>query len=103
MRAYHRHAPIVPYRYLTIGKLPWRFFLWFGAVGVLGGQTGQRVVKRLIVKTGRPSYVVFILGGIIGLAVCVMTTAGLVGVVEDARCGIDIWAPNVDDFVCYEL
>lgn len=89
-------------KYLTIGKLPWQFFLWFGSIGVLGGQTGQRVVKRLIVRTGRPSYVVFILGGIIGLAVIVMTSAGIVGVLEDARCGVEIWKPNLDDFMCHE-
>ena len=65
-------------KYLTIGKLPWRHLLWFGAIGGVGGYTGQRVVKQLIKKTGRPSYVVFILGGIIALAVLVMTLALLV-------------------------
>jgi len=90
-------------KYLTIGKLGWQHFLWFGSIGVLGGQTGQRVVKRLIQKTGRPSYVVFILGGIIGLAVIIMTSFGLSRLVEDDQCGIDIWKPNTDDFVCEEL
>jgi len=87
-------------KYLTIGKLPWRHLAWFGSIGVIGGQTGQRVVKRIIQKTGRPSYVVFILGGIIGLAVIVMTTFGIIRVIEDADCGVDVWKLNTHDFTC---
>jgi len=87
-------------KYLTIGKLPWRMFVWFATIGAIGGQTGQRVVSKVIQRTGRPSYVVFILGGIIGVAVIVMTTFGIIAAVEDANCGIDIWAPSTDQFVC---
>ena len=87
-------------KYLTVGKLPWRHFLWFAALGALGGQTGQRVVTRIIQRTGRPSYVIFILGGIIALAVVVMTTFGLLRAVEEANCGVDIWAPDPSQFVC---
>lgn len=89
-------------KYLTIGKLAWRHFLWFGAIGALGGQTGQRVVKKIIEKTGRPSYVVFILGGIIGVAVVVMTSFGLVRVLGSEDECTDIWAPDTDQFVCSE-
>ena len=58
------------------------------------------MVKRIIQKTGRPSYVVFILGGIIALAVVIMTTFGIVRAVDDANCGVDIWAADTDQFVC---
>ena len=87
-------------KYLTLGKLPWRLFLWFAAIGALGGQTGQRVISKLIKRTGRPSYVVFILGGIIGTAVVVMTTFGVLRALDEAECGVDIWAPSTDQFVC---
>ena len=33
-------------KYLTLGKLPWRQLLWFACVGGIGGQTGQRVVRK---------------------------------------------------------
>jgi len=89
-------------KYLTIGKLSWQMFLWFAAVGAVGGQTGQRLVRRLIQRTGRPSYVVFLLGGIIAVAVVVMTAFGIQQAVEDADCGEDIWAPSTDQFVCEE-
>jgi len=89
-------------KYLTIGKLSWQMFVWFAAVGAVGGQTGQRLVRRLIQRTGRPSYVVFLLGGIIAVAVVVMTSFGIQQAVEDADCGEDIWAPSTDQFVCEE-
>jgi uncharacterized membrane protein YfcA len=87
-------------KYLSVGKLAWRHFLWFAGVGGLGGYSGQRIVKKIIAKTGRPSYIVFILGGIIALAVIVMTTFGLIAAVEDANCGIDIWKPDASEFIC---
>ena len=89
-------------QYLTVGNLPWRFALWYGAIGILGGQTGQRVVKRIIDRTGRPSIVVCLLGGMIGLAVIVMATSGLIRVVSESREGKDIWAMNTDLLVCHK-
>ena len=87
-------------KYLTLGKLPWRFFLWFGGLGALGGQTGQRLIAKLIKRTGRPSYVVFILGGIIGAAVVIMTIFGVLKAVEEAVCGVDIWVVTTEQFLC---
>lgn len=89
-------------KYLSVGKLAWRHFLWFAAIGALGGQTGQRTVKRLVVKTGRPSIVIFILGGVIALAVIVMTTFGVLKAAEDAHCGVDIWSADTTQFLCVE-
>ena len=87
-------------KYLTLGKLPWRLFLWFCAIGALGGQTGQRLISKLIKRTGRASYVIFILGGIIGAAVIVMTIFGVLKAIEEAECGVDIWAVSTEQFVC---
>ena len=42
-------------KYVAVGRLPWQYLLWFGGIGIAGGQTGQRVVKKLLAKTGRPS------------------------------------------------
>ena len=87
-------------KYLAVGRLPWRFLLWFGSIGALGGQTGQRLVKKLLMQTGRPSIVVLILGSIIGLAVVIMTTMGIVGGVQDSQKGEDIWTVDTSHFVC---
>ena len=89
-------------QYLTVGSLPWRFALWFGSIGILGGQTGQRVVKRIIDRTGRPSIVVCLLGAMIGLAVIVMGTSGLVRILSESQEGKDIWAMDTDLFVCHK-
>ncbi len=72
----------------------------FGSIGALGGQTGQRLVKKLLMQTGRPSIVVLILGSIIGLAVVIMTTMGIVGGVQDSQKGEDIWTVDTSHFVC---
>mmetsp|Transcript_14600 Transcript_14600/g.29249 ORF Transcript_14600/g.29249 Transcript_14600/m.29249 type:complete len:163 (-) Transcript_14600:221-709(-) len=89
-------------KYLAIGKLAWRHLLWFAFIGAIGGQTGQRVVKRVIQKTGRPSFVIFILGGIIALAVIVMTTFGTIRALDERNCGAAIWQPDASQFICKE-
>ena len=86
--------------YLTIGSLPWQFALWFGAIGAIGGQTGQRLVKHIVDRTGRPSIVVCLLGAIIGLAVVIMAISGVVDVVKDCQMGKDVWAFDTQLFAC---
>jgi len=87
-------------QYLAVGKLPWRMFLWFGTIGAIGGQTGQRVVKLAVERTGRPSILVFILGTIIALAVIIMASSGIANAVIDAQDGEDVWEVDTSPFVC---
>jgi uncharacterized membrane protein YfcA len=89
-------------QYLAVGELPWRYALWFGAIGAIGGQTGQRVVKSYIDRTGRPSVVVILLGSIIGIGVIVMAASGSANVALDAKNGRNIWEVNADLFACNE-
>ena len=37
-------------KYVAVGRLPWQYLLWFGGIGIAGGQTGQRVVKKLLAR-----------------------------------------------------
>jgi len=48
--------------------------IWCVAFGFISGQIGQRLVNAVLKKTGRPSYVVFLLGSIIGAACLAMAT-----------------------------
>jgi hypothetical protein len=89
-------------QYLAVDELPWRYALWFGSIGAIGGQTGQRVVKTFIDRTGRPSIVVILLGSIIGIAVIIMAASGSVNVALDAKNGKNIWEVNTDLFICNE-
>jgi uncharacterized membrane protein YfcA len=89
-------------QYLAVGELPWRYALWFGSIGAIGGQTGQRVVMSYIDRTGRPSVVVILLGSIIGIGVIVMAASGSANVALDAKNGRNIWEVNADLFVCNE-
>ncbi len=86
--------------YLAVGKLPWRYFLWFGTLGAVAAQSGQRVVKYLIDRTGRPSIVVLLLGGIILSAVVLMTTIGLVNFGRGLVTGEAVFAFHVENFAC---
>ena len=55
--------------------------LWCVAFGFISGQVGQRLVNTVLEKTGRPSYVVFLLGAIICLACLAMATTLVVKMV----------------------
>ena len=90
-------------QYLAVGKLPPDLSLWFGAIGAIGGATGQSVVRRIIVRTGRPSVVVFILGGVIGLAVALMAAQGSASVVHTLLSGGDLWAVDLGFLECDSL
>jgi len=87
-------------QYLAVKKLGWQYAVWFGCIGALGGQTGQRVVKRLIERTGRPSIVVLMLGSIIGLAVLITAISQAINVANEARDGEDIFTFDTSLFVC---
>jgi len=47
---------------------------WCVAFGIISGQLGQRFVNVILKKTGRPSYVVFLLASIIGAATIAMAS-----------------------------
>merc|ERR1719199_694070 len=51
---------------------------WCVAFGIISGQLGQTFVGAVLKKTGRPSYVVFLLASIIALACCAMGTTLIV-------------------------
>jgi len=55
------------------GKLGAELAIWCVGFGFISGQIGQRLVNAVLKKTGRPSYVVFLLGSIIGAACVAMT------------------------------
>merc|ERR1719324_1143474 len=57
-------------QYAFAGKLGWQFILYGIAVGFVSGQLGQRGVDHMLKKSGRPSMVIFLLGGIV-LVACV--------------------------------
>jgi len=52
------------------------------AIGFVSGQLGQRLVNTVLKKTGRPSYVVFLLGGIIAAATVGMAGGGIMKMVQ---------------------
>lgn len=86
--------------YLAVGRLPWRYLLWFGAIGVCGAQAGQQLVKRLIERSGRPSIVVLLLGGVILLAVLCMTAIGIANLVSSSSSGEPIWEFHTELLAC---
>jgi len=59
------------------GNLGAGLAVWCVSFGFISGQIGQRLVNHILKKTGRPSYVVFLLGSIIGAA-CIAMASGLI-------------------------
>ena len=70
-------------QYYYAGKLGWQFMALFAGVGFVSGQIGQNGVQAVLKKTGRPSVVVLLLGGIIGLACVVMTISTAVNLATE--------------------
>lgn len=89
-------------QYFAVGRLGWQFALWFALIGAIGAQTGQRVVKKIVNKTGRPSVVIFLLGGIISLSVIVMTTSGIANIVNSMHLGEPLFNFATAHFRCVE-
>jgi hypothetical protein len=86
-------------QYLLSGKLHPRSAVWFGLCGMLGGQVGARVVRR-VVTGGRQWIIIMLLGAIIGTSCVVMSAAGSINIWEAARDGKDILAFDFEQFEC---
>jgi uncharacterized membrane protein YfcA len=63
-------------------KLGYQLALCCISIGFVSGQIGQRGVNAILKKTGRPSYVVFLLGGIIGTATVAMSAGMLTKMIQ---------------------
>lgn len=65
-------------QYYMMGKIGYQFIIFGIVIGFVSGQIGQQLVDGVLKKTGRPSYVVFLLGSIVGVACLSMTVYGIV-------------------------
>ena len=65
-----------------------------GQPRVRAGQLGQRLVNTVLKKTGRPSYVVFLLASIIGAACVAMTVTLIVKMAQGDYDANDVIEPN---------
>jgi len=85
-------------QYAVAGYLGWQFIIFGVLIGFISGQLGQRLVDAALKKTGRPSMVVFLLGGIV-LAACVsMTISGIVKLIDATGKGEEIFTFSVAEF-----
>lgn len=90
-------------QYMCAGYLEWKPALACISIGFVSGQIGQRGVTSLLKKSGRPSYVIFLLGGVVALACCTMTTMGLISVIQSIASGEsagELFAFQFDDLTC---
>mmetsp|Transcript_19470 Transcript_19470/g.60001 ORF Transcript_19470/g.60001 Transcript_19470/m.60001 type:complete len:567 (+) Transcript_19470:37-1737(+) len=82
--------------YYEAGLISPAFIVWCVFWGFFSGQLGQRGVNHVIKKTGRPSYVIFLLGSIIGVA-CATITLGFIA--RTAQGDVDTKF-NISGFLC---
>ena len=83
--------------YVFAGKLSTSLLIWCVFWGFLSGQLGQRGVNHVLKKTGRPSYVIFLLGGVIGVAVLAIVSGFVAGVATGSE---DMGDFDVSAFLC---
>jgi len=88
-------------QYAFAGKLGWQFILYGIVVGFISGQLGQRGVDQMLKKSGRPSYVIFLLGGIVLTACIAMTCSGSYKLIKGIADGDDLFVFDTYDLECH--
>ncbi|KAJ8600866.1 hypothetical protein CTAYLR_008216 [Chrysophaeum taylorii] len=81
-------------------NLGWQLMCWMLGFGFVSGQIGQHAVDSLLRKTGRPSFVIFLLGSIIGTACIAMVASGVATITIEAQKGKPIFYLNLAEFKC---
>lgn len=84
-------------QYLANGRLHLEVAAWFIMCGFFGGQVGSRVLKAVLKRTGRQSYVVLLLGSLIGISAVAMTGVGIVRVVDSVAGGDGLFDVDTSD------
>ena len=80
--------------YFVDDHLGLELMFWCVGFGFISGQIGQRLVNAILKKTGRPSYVVFLLGSIIGAACLAMATTLLIKMITGDYNADDVIEPD---------
>lgn len=89
-------------QYAFAGKIGWEFIAYGVVVGFVSGQIGQRGVDRMLKKSGRPSYVIFLLGGIVLVACIAMTCTGTYKFIKGVVEGDDLFLFDTYDLECHQ-
>lgn len=88
-------------QYWFAGKIGLQFIFYGVAIGFVSGQMGQRIVDAALKKSGRPSYVIFLLGSIVLVACAAMTISGAFKVGSAVSAGETLFAFDLYDFQCH--
>jgi len=89
-------------QYALADKIGWEFILYGVLVGLISGQCGQRFVDTALKKSGRPSYVIFLLGGIVCVACVSMTGTGIYKLIDAISSGDNFFSLDLYDFQCHQ-
>jgi uncharacterized membrane protein YfcA len=88
-------------QYYFADKLGWQFILYGIVIGVVSGQIGQHFVDHMLRKSGRPSVVIFLLGGIVLVACIAMTGTGVYKLISGLVDGANMFEFDTYDFQCH--
>lgn len=84
-------------QYLASGRLHLEVAAWFIMCGFVGGQLGSRLLKEVLKRTGRQSYVVLLLGSLIAISAVAMTGIGIARVVDSVTGGGGLFDVDASD------
>lgn len=68
--------------FFLLGRLDWRFALWYGVTGMVGSFLGQLVLARVVNHYGRQSFVALFVGTIIGLCSVAILITNILSIVS---------------------
>mmetsp|Transcript_11576 Transcript_11576/g.21218 ORF Transcript_11576/g.21218 Transcript_11576/m.21218 type:complete len:138 (-) Transcript_11576:77-490(-) len=69
------------------GSLQYDYAIWYATTGVIGTALGQVVMKALLRRYKRASFIIFFLSGVIGLSCIMMAIVGGSNVLDEFRTG----------------
>jgi len=87
-------------QYYFQGQFAWQWLVIFGSAGLVSGQVGQRAVYHAIKKSSRPSFIVFVLGAIILLALALMTINSSIDLASDWTTAPEMFAVDTSWTLC---
>jgi membrane protease YdiL (CAAX protease family) len=76
--------------FLFAGYLHLGFAFWVGAYAVIGTILGNTIIFRAVKKSGRPSYLVFLLSTLIGISFIVVVIVAIITLVTDLANGDNV-------------
>ena len=78
-------------QYMIGGYMPYLYMIWMALFVVIATLLGQKILKKMINRSGRSSVIVLILLGVILLAISMTVVFDSISIAKDVRNKVPVW------------